>query len=153
MNQSISGLQTVLLLRIIAQCKEPKNVLNSVWVANKDNPCWRIFQSRMPVLNTALHTLLCLCDGWLTLIGHRGPSTARLSTQEYWWQTVKTWVLVGHAMAQGISVLKSEWKALLEGHSSLKLAELLPARSPRLTDCRGAWAWAYAQHQCCCAWS
>lgn len=30
MNQSISGLQTVLLLRIIAQCKEPKNVLNSV---------------------------------------------------------------------------------------------------------------------------
>lgn len=30
MNQSISGLQTVLLLRVIAQCKEPKNVLSSV---------------------------------------------------------------------------------------------------------------------------
>lgn len=29
-NQSTSGLQTVLLLRITAQCKEPKNVLNSV---------------------------------------------------------------------------------------------------------------------------
>lgn len=38
---------------------------------------------------------------------------------------VKTEVLVGNSMAQGMSVLKSEWKALLEGYSGLKMAEFL----------------------------
>lgn len=35
-----------------------------------------------------------------------------------------------HPMAHGFSELEHESKALLEGHTGLKLAELLPGRSP-----------------------
>lgn len=36
---------------------------------------------------------------------------------------------MGHPMIQGFSVLGHEWKALLEGHAGLKLAEFLTGRS------------------------
>ena len=70
---------------------------------------------------------------WRLVNSHRAQKSTHsktVNTRTLVTDTVKTQVLVGHSMAQGIFVLKREWKALLEGHSDLKLPELLPGTPP-----------------------